>query len=580
MRKSVLLLSIFFLQFSCNQPTDINQQNLISLNGNVFSGGTFRVNEIRYYRSLFPLSVTESTSHRVLQPAYEGLVKLNASDLSIAPALAERWERNADATQWTFYLRRGVKFHNNSCFSNSAGREFNAHDVKYCFDKLCTPSELNKQFEITFKNRVEGAIEHFSATANGQLSDGVAGIKVLDNYKIQINLLHPFAGFLNILITPGCFIYPREAFEKYGSELKNKCVGTGPFMLDTLIENKLVCFKKNPNYWKKDEFGNQLPYIDKLLFSFITDKDKEMQAFRNDSLDMVFQVTAKVTQSLLDEIEKFQKNEPPFVLQVTPAMATFYYGFQNESKAFKDKRVRQAFNYAIDREYIVNSILNGDGIPANYGIVPPSLRNYDVKALKGYTLDVEAAKKLLAEAGYANGKGFPKIKILLNTGGNPRNVEIAEAIIKMLKDNLNIELGIDMIPYKEYLEAMENGTANLWKTGWFADYPDPESFLNLLYSQNAAQNPNEKSYLNYMRFKSKEFDEYFLAAMQESDSKRRMDRYLQADQVAIDEAAVMPIFYDENYRLVKPNIKNLFANGMEYRDFSQVYFVPKNKVSN
>jgi peptide/nickel transport system substrate-binding protein len=491
------------------------------------------------------------------------------------PCLAERWERNADATQWTFYLRKGVMFHINDCFGGGT-REFNAHDVKYCFDKLCSPSELNKQFEITFKNRVVGANEHYKLIEQGNtLPDGVSGIKVLDNYKLQIDLLNPFAGFLNILVTPGCFIYPHEAIEKYGAAIKTQCVGTGPFMLDSIAENKWVSYKRNENYWGKDEFGNKLPYLDKLMISFIADKEKEMKAFRNDSLDMVFQIAASLTTSLLEEIEHFPKNKPPFILQVTPAMATFYYGFQNEGEVFQNKNVRLAFNYAIDREYLVNKILNGDGIPANYGIVPPSLKNYDSQSLRGFSFDVAKAKQLLKEAGYPDGRGFPQIGILLNIGGNPRNVLIAEAIIKMLNENLNLNLKINMLPYKEYLAAMENGTADLWKTGWFADYPDPESFLNLLYSKNAADKPNEKSYLNYMRFKSKKFDEYFLAAMQEPDSKRRMDKYLQADQVAIDEAAVLPIFYDENYRLVKPYVQNFPANGMEQRDFSTVYFTPK-----
>ena len=259
-------------------------------------------------------------------------------------------------------------------------------------------------------------------------------------------------------------------------------------------------------------------------------------------------------------------------------MTVFYFGFQIQSDIFDKKEVRLAFNYAIDREKIVTYTLQGEGVPGIYGIVPPSFKEYDSKSLKGYTLDLEKAHKYMADAGYPDGKGFPKLTLQLNSGGYGRNIAIAEVIQKMLKENLNINIDLNVLPLAEHLERLETGKALFWRTGWQADYPDPETFLTLLYSKHIPDNLSEKSYLNSVRYKSEKFDSLFSAAMKEVDVKKRMNLYLQADQVAIDDAAIMPIFYDENYRLIQTYIKNFPVNAMEYRDMTRVYFVPEAKV--
>ncbi|MGZ4048649.1 MAG: ABC transporter substrate-binding protein, partial [Bacteroidia bacterium] len=163
----------------------------------------------------------------------------------------------------------------------------------------------------------------------------------------------------------------------------------------------------------------------------------------------------------------------------------------------------------------------------------------------------------------------------INSGGGDRNIQTAEVIQKMLKENLNIDIEINVMPLAEHLESLETGKAQFWRTGWSADYPDPETFLTLLYGKHVPEKLSDKSYLNSVRYKSVRFDSLFSAAMQEVDDKKRFDLYRQADQQAIDDGAIMPIFYDEHYRLVQTNVKNFPANAMEYRDMTRVYFVPK-----
>jgi peptide/nickel transport system substrate-binding protein len=575
MKKVIYLLLIAGLFGSCGGGTTTTGESR-EAKGGVFYGGVFKMNEVEDFRNLYPLNITEVTSHRIANQVYEGLVKLSQNDLTVQACLAEKWDKNADASQWTFHLRKGVKFHDDPCFSDGKGREVTAKDFVFCFEKLCSSSPENQQFGNTFKDRVVGANEYFQSTLDKKpLAGGVSGIKAVDDYTIQINLLHPFAGFLNILSTPGCWVYPKEALEKYTIDMRVKCVGTGPFQVKSVKEGEAVILERNPNYWNVDEFGNQLPYLDAVKYTFIKEKKSELLEFKRGNLDMIFRLPIEMIPDILGELGSAKEGNVPFEMQVVPAMSTFYYGFQHQSNVFDKKEVRLAFNYAIDREKIVNYTLQGEGVPGSFGIVPPCFKDYDTKALKGYTFDVDKAHKYMATAGYPDGKGFPKLTLQINSGGGDRNIQTAEVIQKMLKENLNIDIEINVMPFAEHLESLETGKALFWRSGWIADYPDPETFLTLLYGKHVPEKLSDRSYLNTVRYKSVRFDSIFSAAMQEVDDKKRFDLYRQADQQMIDDGAIMPIFYDENYRLVQPNVKNFPANAMEYRDMTRVYFEPK-----
>lgn len=575
MRRVIYLLLLAGLFNACG-VNDKSTGTLTKAVGNVYYGGTFRMNEIEDFRNLFPLSITEETSQHVAHQIYEGLVKLSQSDLTIVSCLAESWEKNEDATIWTFHIRKGVKFHDDPCFEGGKGREINAEDFKYCFEKLCTAIPENQQFTACFKDRVLGASNFYQSTQQKKpLPSGVPGIKVIDEYTLQITLEHPFAGFLNVLTTSGCMLYPKEAFEKYGpSKMKTICIGTGPFRVKQIKEGEIVSLERNADYWSLDESGNQLPYLDGLKFTFIKEKKVELMEFKKRNLDMMYRLPIEMIPNILGELDNAKEGNFPFEIQIVPAMSVFYFGFQHQSELFNKKEVRLAFNYAIDRERIVNYTLQGEGVPAMYGIVPPSFKGYEFKKLRGYEYDVEKAKKYLAAAGYPNGKGFPKLTLQMNSGGNDRNIQIAEITKKMLEKNLNISIEIVIVPFAEHLDRLETGRSLFWRSSWNADYPDPSAFLILLYGKGVPDKLNERSSLNSVRYRSPVFDSLFEAAAHEVNDKKRYELYRLADQHALDDGATMPLFYDESYRLIQPNVKNFPANAMEYRDLSKVYFVP------
>lgn len=579
MKKVAYFFTIISLLAACGSP-DRPKEGLRELPGGKYAGEILRLNEVEDFRNLYPLDITEVTSHRIANQIYEGLVKLSQKDLSVIPALAESWSKNEDATVWTFKIRKNVKFHDDECFNGGKGREITAHDFKWCFDMLCSASPHNQMYSLTFKGRVKGADEYYQSTKNKKpLEQGVSGVKVIDENTVEITLVNSFSGFANILAMPGCYLFPKEAYEKYKEEgLRTKAVGTGPFVLKTVKEGEAVILERNPHYWAKDKDGNQLPYLDGVRFSFIKEKKQEILEFRKGNLDMIYRIPTENIEDILGELSQAKTNKP-FELQVTPAMIVFYYGFLHPVKPFDDKRVRLAFNYAIDRQKIVDYTLKGEGIPANYGIVPPApafqMQGYDFNSIKGYSYDPDKAKKLLAEAGYPNGKNFPLITLQINNGGGDRNVLTAQVIQNMLKENLNINITIEPLPFTQSLEKIESGQTLFWRSGWVADYPDPETFLTLLYSAHLPPNLTDRSYVNTTRFKNAKYDSLFVAAMREPDDKKRFQLYMMADQVGIDEGAIMPIFYDEIYRLVQTNVRDFDVNAMEYRDLSAVYFVPK-----
>ena len=572
---SVLTLSLA----SCSDDTKDSHSGAEG-KGGVYMGGVMRLNEVEAFKSLNPIAVNEIVGFHIGGQLFEGLVKFDQNDLSIIPAIARSWESNADQTEWTFHIRQGVKFHADACFADGKGRELKASDVKYCFDKLCTADPNNAQFDVTFKDRVVGANEAFEASKTGKALN-VSGIKVVNDTTLTITLKTPFAGFLNIMAMPGCWIYPKEAADKYALDLRIHPVGTGPFYLETLKEGEVLIMKKNQDYYGVDKDGNRLPYLDGLKYTFIREKKAEILEFKSGNLDMVYRLPVEIVPEILGDLEHAKDRKTEFQILNSTAFNTNYLGFNTASDVFNKKEVRLAFNFAIDRHKIADFTLQGEGNAGDYGIVPYveafEKDGYDFKGLKGYTLDVAKAKDYLKKAGYPDGKGFPKLTLQINSGGG-NNILIAEVVQKMLKENLNVDIEINTVPFAEHIEQVTSGKVDFFRFAWIADYPDPETFLTIFYGQHVPANATEKSFINYTRFKNARFDSLFAASFTEPDKAKRYAMLSKAEQVLLDEAPFMPIFYDENYRLEQLNVRNFPENAMNYMDLSVVYLIPKDKM--
>lgn len=559
---------------SCNNNPNTESIKNRSGIGGISYGGVFHLNEVENFRSLAPHSIADITSNNIASQMYEGLVKLDQKSLEVIPGLAESWEISPDGYIYTFHLREGVVFHDDECFTEGVGREISTDDVIFSFTQLFTPSAENKLYS-TLGERILGANEYYNSRLKSEVDPKVvSGLRKINDHTLNIVLNEPFSGFLEMLATPGGWIYPKEAYEMYGIDMRSHCVGTGPFILKKLIENEIIILARNDNYWKKDLFGNSLPYLDALKFTFIKEKKSEMLEFIKGNLDMVFEVTREdvFEYELNTDLEKGEYETNDFLVQVTPSLSIQYYSFKQMSDVFQDINVRKAFNYAIDRKTIVDFALNGLGVPADHGIVPPSFEGYPIEDVKGYDFSVPKAQEYLAKAGYPGGKGFPRLTLSLNSGGGTANLLVAEAVQKMLSENLGIFLDLSITGLAQHYESVETGKTEFWKDAWLADYYDPENFLCLFYGKLVPDDTAESSYFNSTRYKNDEFDKLYRSAIKEGDNTKRMELYCKADQKILDDAVIIPLYYDKTVRLLQLYVKNFPVNSMEVRDLGSVYF--------
>ena len=534
-------------------------------------GGIFRMNEVEMFKTLHPHGIIDAPSFRIGAQIYQGLVRLNSSTLEVEPCLAESYEVNEEATVYTFKIRKGVYFQDDEAFPEGKGRELTAHDVKYCFDLLCTDYSDNKQFQL-FKDRVQGATEYYEATKTGDAPEGgVPGIKVIDDYTLQIDLEIPFAIFDKVLTHNACWVFAKEAKEKYGDDFRANPVGTGPFMKKRIKEGQQVLLERNNNYWEIDEFGNQLPYIDMVKINFVKEKKTELLEFKKGNLDMIFTLPVEEAGAILASLEEAQQGaNKDFQFQIKKALSIQFYAFSQNSDVFHDINVRKAFNYAIDKTTLVTYTMQGEGTPAWHGLVP-GFGSYDEERITGYEYDPELARKYLAQAGYGESKKFPEITLHINEGGST-NVILASAIQKMLENNLGVKVAIETMPFPTLLERLINGKIDFHRRAWVADYPDPENFLVTFYGKHVPDDPEAPSFPNVSRYTNKDFDHYYELAIRERDPVQRNEYYYKCDSILVADAAFMPIYNEEYIRLLQLNIRNFPQNGMEYRDLSRVFF--------
>jgi peptide/nickel transport system substrate-binding protein len=559
----VILIPLLIINFNCGKKTDL--ENFSILKGGIKGGGVFIANELENIRSLDPVGINDVVSHHVSHQIYDLLVDLD-TNLQLIPMLAKRWEISEDELTYTFYLRDDVFFHDNSCFPNGKGRKFNANDVEYSFKRVLDPRTGTLGFDF-YRNYVEGAKE-FNEEISKAVSENrepklteVKGYKVINDTTFQIKLTKPFAPFIYYLCLGFAYIVPKEAVEYYKKDFFQNPVGTGPFVFENWTPDLEINLKRNPNYWNKDEFGNQLPYLEGVKFRFIKDLSQQLLEFKNGSIHECFRIPNELFKTVVTDQNTLTPEYSQFVLQRKTSLATQYYGFLTTSKTFSDVRIRQAFNYAIDRDKILKFVLQGSATePAIHGMVPISMPNYDAKSIKGYSFDLQKARELMSEAGFPGGKGFPEVTLQINEGGG-RNTQIAEAIQDMLKE-IGVTVKLQLLQFAQHLDNIDAGRTDFYRLGWNADYPDPETFLNLFYGKNVPPNPKDVSPINSFRYKNPKFDELFEKAISTSDIKERQKYYQEAEQIAVNDAVVLFIYYDENLRLVQPFVRGFALDPM------------------
>jgi len=532
-------------------------------------GGILNWNEATPVGDLFPLGLATAAEYRVASLVYQGLVRLDPVDLTVAPCLAESWKVSEDGRTYTFTLRKEVYFHPDPTLFPDGPRSVGAKEVVACFKRLCTATPDNQMFWL-FQGRVKGADEHYYATREGRTPPDLDGVRVKDERTLEVELLRPEPLFLQILAHQGCWIYP-EALAK--SPIGQRpIVGTGPFRSRVRSEGGTYVFERAPNYWDRDEHGDPLPFLDGVRVTFDPDRSRELDEFLTGHLAILVDPPLERMAELSDPMDR-TTGRPRFELNRMPALAVQYYGFNADRPPFHDVRVRKAFALAIDQRYLVDSVLRGAAIVADHGLVPSGLKDYPNQRVRGLLFAPDSARRLLAEAGYPGGRGFPSVRLHVNNDGFGY-VRVAEAVQAMIERELGIGLLVSVLPADQHYALIDNGGALMWRQGWVADYPDPENFLTLFYGRNAVLDTALPSPLNTTRYHNARFDSLFQAARVTTDPHARLVMLAEAEDQAMRDVTVAPLYHESLVRLTQPWLKGLPPNAMDLRDVSRAWIDP------
>ncbi|MBK9249270.1 MAG: ABC transporter substrate-binding protein [Ignavibacteria bacterium] len=537
------------------------QTSLRAAKDGKFYGGTYRINMVRGNpNGLDPVIINSKLADDLALQVYDRLISFDSS-LNSIPELAMSWEISTDGKLYTFHLRTDVYFHDNPCFPNGIGRKMVARDVEYSLKRCCDPGTRSVHF-WAFKDRVVGATEYYTAQLEKRASVmSVSGIRAVNDSTLEIELLRPSAPFLLTLANSlGCVV-PREAVEKYGADFFQNPVGTGPFVFEKWEHDRQMTMRRNPKYWQHDKAGNRLPFFDNLFVSFIKDDKIQLQEFSKGNLEECFTIPTEFLDNVMDAGRNPKPPYDKYIFQKQPAMCTWFLDFLCTKPPFNNVDVRRAFSLAIDRDKIVRYVLrNAPYSPAFHGITPPVMPNYSTDSIPGFGLDLAKARDFMTRAGFPNGKSFPVVQ--LHIYPEPRLVQVAEAVQKMLDEALNVRVEIKTVQFAELLALAEQGKLNFWGTRWYGDYPDAENFINLLDGALVPVNENEPSYPNSTRYSNPAASEALANAVATTDVTERMRYYRSAESIAMNDAPAIMLFYEMHYRMLQPNVRNYPLDAM------------------
>ena len=471
---------------------------------------------------------------------YNTLVEID-SNLNIVPSIAKSWDIDESRTTYTFHLRTDVYFHDSELFPAGKGRRMIAADVAYSLNRIIDKTTASSGAWI-FNNRVD-TIQPFTA---------------INDSTFQLKLLRPFHPIMGILSMQYCSIIPKEAVETYGKDFRRHPCGTGPFRFVSWDEGEALVMHKNKHYWEKDEKGNALPYLDAIQVSFFDNKATEFLQFRQGKLSFVNDIDPSFKDELLSKTGELRPEwNGKLQLNKTAYLNTEYFGILVDEKnelvknsPVRIKAIRQAMNYAINRPQLMMYMRNSIGIPAEAGFVPGGLPSRNVELVKGYTYDPAKARQLLKQAGYNHQHSMPVIKLLTI----PIYADIASFVAKQMEE-VGIAVQVEVVQKSLLLEQTAKSQALFFRGSWIADYPDAENYMAMFYSKNPAPP-------NYTRYKNPDFDILYEKALLEINDSLRYDLYRKMDQMVINDAPVIPIWYDMAIHFVQPHIRGFHANAL------------------
>ena len=480
----------------------------------------FRVNNLAEPESLDPGIVTGVPEHRIISNLFEGLATNDPKDLSPQPGMARSWTISKDGLVYTFTLRDATW---------TDGKKVTAHDFVYAWERVLNPKTGAKYAQQLFYLR-NG--EEYN---KGKLTDfSQVGVKALDDKTLQATLRAPTPYFLFLTTFYTLYPVPKAAVEAHGTDWvkPGKIVSNGPFKLASWVPQRELVLEKNPAHWDAATVKLQ-----KAVFIPIDDMNTAYKQFLAGDSDWL----TSVPPTQIDAA----KQKPEYY--VTPYLGTYYFRFNVTKPPTSDVRVRKALSMAVDRESLTRFVTKAGEIPTS-SFVPVNMPGYE--GIRGLPYDPAGAKKLLVEAGYPDGKGFPKTELLYNT--SELHKAVTQAVQQMWKESLGIQVELANVEWKVYLNKQAQLDFQVSRAGWIGDYVDPNTFLDMWITGGGN---------NQTGWSTKGYDDLIARAGRTLDPKERMKLFQEAEKMLIaDEVPIMPLYTYVNKGMLSRKVKGWSPN--------------------
>ncbi|MFZ1399468.1 MAG: ABC transporter substrate-binding protein [Candidatus Promineifilaceae bacterium] len=460
---------------------------------------------------------------------FSGLVMLDA-DLQIQPELAAGWEVSEDGLTYTFYLRKNVLFHD--------GRPFTTQDVIFSWERAANPATGSDTVQTYL-----GDIAGIQAVIDGD-AEQISGLRAIDDHTLEVQLTAPVVYFLQKLAYPVAFVVDSETVDTRNWEYTPN--GTGPFRLQSWVDDEEIILVRNDSYYLAPARVRHVVYD--------LGPGLALAQYEEGEIDLV-----GVGGANLDRVED-PNNRLHDQLQLGVSLCTSTIGLNTQIAPFDDVRVRQAFNYALDKELLIETFSGGDALVAT-GSLPPGMPGYTADSNRGYPFDPAKANQLLDEAGYADRATFPLVTYTTSGYGDVGGY--VTAVISLWQEVLGVTIQPVVIdPFIYYDELYAGNTGNIYQSGWCADYPDPQNFLDILYHSGSRQNIG--------RYVNLEVDALLEQARIETEVPTRLGQYAEIEQRIVADAPVVFVSHSLQAALVSPALDGYVLTPLGVRQWHRV----------
>jgi peptide/nickel transport system substrate-binding protein len=500
----------------------------------------FHYNEDVSVTTLDPAFVRSQSENWIVSQIFNGLIDLDAQ-LQPVPALAKSWEISTDLLTYTFHLRSDVNF----CFVDKQGkvttRKMVASDVAYSLSRIADPATSSPGAWI-FVGKIDSQLNRVFIAPNDS--------------TFVLKLVSPAASLLGLLSTNFGYVVPKEYARLDKSYLARNPVGTGPFYVRRWEDEIKLVMRKNPHYHEKDTQGVPLPYLDAINVTFVKNKQTAFMQFAAGSYDFFNGLEGSFKDELLtDQAMLKPKYAQKMKAIITPFLNTEYVGcylgeYPGKTNWLKDVHLRRALFYAVDKQKLVRFFRNGLGDAGDWGVVPPILNAHEKETITEANAAWQKALAEYQQSGYAKQNNKPEI--VLSTTADYLDMMV---YLQETWGRLGVKIKVDIQTGGMLRQLRNEGKLMLFRGSWIADYPDAENFLACYYAPYLSpMGPN------YTHFEDAQFDTlYRLIEAGESGQKASLRKqYIQqANQILIDQAPVIPLYYDKSIRLIQPWVQGL-----------------------